>query len=128
MTKSEYIIIGAMSGTSLDGLDLAKVKFSWRNNRWDFELMEGKTSSFPKDLYSSLKSSMNLSGLELITLDIHLGQYIGTEISKFDLRPIDAIASHGHTVFHEPGKGITSQIGSINEVHAITEKLIVFQH
>ncbi len=125
MTKSEYIIIGVMSGTSLDGLDLAKVKFSWLNNKWNFELLEGRTSAFPKDLYNSLQNSMNLTGLELATLDIDLGQFIGTEVSKFNLNGIDAIASHGHTIFHEPKKGLTVQIGSISYIHAITSLPVI---
>lgn len=125
MTKTEYILIGVMSGTSLDGLDLAEVKFSWRNNRWEFDLLEGRTVPFPNVIYDSLRNCMNLSGLELVVLDKDLGQFIGDEVAKFDLGKVDAVASHGHTIFHEPKKGFTHQIGSINEIHAITSLPVI---
>jgi anhydro-N-acetylmuramic acid kinase len=68
---------------------------------------------------------MTLSGLDLVKLDRILGQFIGNEILQFDLQNVDAIASHGHTVFHEPHIGITHQIGSLNEIHAITSLPVI---
>ena len=118
MSKEHYI--GIMSGTSLDGLDLAKVKFTKENESWKFILLEGKTTPFPTFLYQPLQNCMNLSALDLIKLDKQLGKFIGDQALSFNLESVDAIASHGHTIFHEPHNGITHQIGSINEIHATT--------
>lgn len=125
MNRSEFTIIGVMSGTSLDGLDLAKVRFSFDKGQWDFKFLEGTTVSFSDKLYHQLSICMNLSGLELTKLDIQLGQFIGNSIKNFGVRGVDAVASHGHTVFHNPSIGLTHQIGSLNEIHAISTLPIV---
>lgn len=125
MSKKEYTLIGVMSGTSLDGLDLAKVTFSNNNGKWTFELNDSRSVSFEKPLLQKLQNAMNLSGYELISLDRLLGKFIGEEILHFDLRDTQAIASHGHTIFHEPHKGITHQIGSLNEIYAKTKLPVI---
>ncbi len=108
-------IIGIMSGSSLDGLDMALCRFEEKKDTTTWDIVKAKTIPFPEDLLNALKKAPSMSGFDLMELDADLGKYIGFEIVKwmdqFDLEA-DYIASHGHTIFHEPAKGFTTQIGS----------------
>ncbi len=116
-------IIGVMSGSSLDGLDLAVCVFhgSYQHPEWSLE--QHTKASFPDTLKSRLAGAHHLTGFELMQLDADFGSYIGQEINQWmDKEGIsaDAIASHGHTVFHEPALGFTTQIGSGSHIAHIT--------
>lgn len=123
LSGNKYLVLGIMSGTSLDGLDLAAVEFSYRYNRWNFSLVEAETVAYSSGWQEKLRNAHNLSGEELIGLHHEYGRYIGQEAHHFlfshQLSP-DLIASHGHTVFHQPGKGITFQIGNGASIAAET--------
>lgn len=103
-----------MSGTSLDGLDLAAVRFWEHEGLWNFELGAAETLPYPKEMADRLKASMEANGRDLRLLDLELGTYFGEIASKFieenSLSP-NLVASHGHTVFHQPEAGMTLQIG-----------------
>lgn len=104
-----------MSGSSLDGLDMALCRFEENNGALHWKLLEAQTVSFPSPVYNALKSSPSFSGFELMKLDAGFGTFIGKEISSWVNRlslQADLIASHGHTVFHEPLHHFTTQIGS----------------
>ncbi len=102
-----------MSGSSLDGLDLALCYYQKDGNHWNYEILEGKTITFPDTLYQRLQNCRNLSGLELSLLDVDLGKWIGSECYKFiEDREVDVIGSHGHTVFHDSNQGYSVQIGN----------------
>ncbi len=109
------MVIGLMSGTSLDGLDMAACRFSTHETRWSFEIVAAENMPYEAQLQQRLLESVNLSGLELSLLDLSLGRFFGEEVKlfckKYALRP-DFISSHGHTVFHQPGRGLTLQIGN----------------
>lgn len=115
--KISYKIIGLMSGTSIDGVDLCCVNFDRIEDGWNFQVKCAETFPYPTGLFAKLKDAMYLSGLDLFLLDKEIGDYFGDKINLFitshDLikDEIDAIASHGHTVFHQPEKGLTVQIG-----------------
>jgi anhydro-N-acetylmuramic acid kinase len=115
----ELTVLGLMSGTSLDGLDLAFCRFRLERSSWKYEILKAKTKEYPPDLRDSLKDAINLSEKTLSELDHSYGKWLGTAsaefISESGLKP-DWIASHGHTVFHEPHRGITLQIGNGNEL------------
>lgn len=106
--------IGLMSGTSLDGLDICFAKFE-KQNSWSFEIIKAETVPYPKTWEDQLKNSIYLSPEELLELNSEYGFYLGkavkTFIEKHQLQHIDLIASHGHTVFHQPQKKFTLQIG-----------------
>ena len=111
-----YKAIGMMSGTSLDGLDIAYCEF-WMDGLedvWHYALHRAHTFTYPNDLADKLAACMRMSGLELTMLDKELGRWFGEKAREFmaenDLAP-DFIASHGHTVFHQPAKSLTLQIG-----------------
>lgn len=114
-----------MSGTSLDGLDLAQVAFrrAKTDDRWQFELLSCKTIEYPKSLKAALGHVIDASTDKIEALDHQLGVFIGESIKKFEsglTKNTYFIASHGHTVFHQPQIGITRQIGSANSIHEIT--------
>ncbi|MGE0089226.1 MAG: anhydro-N-acetylmuramic acid kinase [Bacteroidales bacterium] len=117
-----YNAIGIMSGTSLDGLDIVWVQFE-KNNLWNFKIKKSTTIKYSSELSSKLLYANQLTGLDLVKLSKDFGRFIGTNVNDFikdfDCK-IDFIASHGHTVFHQPDKGITLQIGDGNEIVTTT--------
>ena len=117
-----YLVLGIMSGTSLDGLDIALCEFSF-NNKWSFKIIKAETLQY-SDLWKEHLSDANkLSGIDLLKLHKEFGQFIGTYVNTFlndTNQKIDFIASHGHTVFHQPDKQITLQIGDGAEIAART--------
>ena len=108
-----------MSGSSLDGLDLAMCSFSYQNKKWFFNILEAKTVSFPEEIKIQLGEAPNYNNSKLDNLDIRLGRYIGKEAARFILesgiKPV-LIASHGHTIKHEPENGFSLQIGNGSEI------------
>jgi anhydro-N-acetylmuramic acid kinase len=125
MQMTTYDAIGLMSGTSLDGLDIAYCKFEQSSNqKWKWKIIDCETVTYPVELISQLRKAKSLDGLSLSKLDVELGKWMGTAvkdfINKFNLK-IDFIASHGHTVFHLPENQLTLQIGNPNFIHAICE-------
>ncbi len=114
-----YHAIGLMSGTSLDGLDIAEVQFTLQDNSWNFQLKNAATISYHDGMANSLKSAVNLSGEKLVKLHHDYGRWIGEKVSVFmdenDSKP-EVICSHGHTVFHQPELGFTYQIGHGQEI------------
>jgi len=109
-----YFTIGLMSGTSLDGLDICYVKFPIPEIE-NFEILKAETIPYDENWKSKLKNSMDLSAEELTRLDFDYGIYLGKTtrafIQKHQIHQLDFIASHGHTVFHNPTKNYTLQIG-----------------
>lgn len=108
-------IIGLMSGTSLDGLDIAYCTFRETNeHRLQFELIAAETIDYPMSWVKRLKNLEESSALEYALTDVELGHYFGRQVKSFMQRHpghVDAIASHGHTVFHQPYRQLTTQIG-----------------
>lgn len=110
-----------MSGTSLDGLDLAIVHINCESGKIQYKLSKSVTIKYSEYWEHRLKSGRFISGEELTLLNVEYGRYIGEEINKFIDEPVDLISSHGHTVFHQPQLGVTVQIGSLNEIAALTK-------
>ena len=122
--KKEIAVIGLMSGTSLDGLDIAAVNFWMLNDKWSFEIVETETISYSKKRIEILQNAPSLSGEKLTQLHTEYGNFIGTKTNEFIIRTgfmPDLIASHGHTVFHQPAKSFTLQIGNGAEIAAVTK-------
>lgn len=113
-----YSIIGLMSGTSLDGLDIAYIQLiSDDNKNWSYQLKAAQTFNYDEDLKESLRNATEIPSATLYKLDKDLGNQMASAVNIFiakyniEKSEIDAIASHGHTVFHQPEKGFTVQIG-----------------
>lgn len=110
--------IGLMSGTSLDGLDICLSEYNF--TKPGFKILIAETIPYNSTLKQKLKNSVLLSGEELIKLDVEFGRFLGNCVSDFiekhNLSDIDFIASHGHTVFHNPKEGYTLQIGNGTQI------------
>jgi len=108
-------VLGTMSGTSLDGLDLALCHFVDNDSVWEYTVNAAATYPYDDDLRERLANALNLSAYEFAKLDVDLAHSMAQTIRMFladqDRKP-DFIASHGHTTFHQPAIGLTSQIGS----------------
>lgn len=110
-----YKVVGAMSGTSMDGLDLAVCEFEKRNDHWVSNINCAETLAYSADWKGKLNTGNLLSGYDLIKLDIEYGHFIGNLVKQFLNRnrtKVDFISSHGHTIFHNPNEFVTYQIGS----------------
>lgn len=129
MQNQTYNVIGVMSGTSLDGVDLAHIHFSITDGKWDFEILEAETVSYNKDWINKLKTAVDYSESELKNLNedytILLGSIIRNFIEKHSLKDLDAVCSHGHTILHQPQNGFTLQIGNLPEIAKIIQQKVV---
>ena len=112
--ESRYRVLGIMSGTSLDGADLAYCEFACAS-KWSFRLLHSITVSYDETWRRRLSDIHRASAEDLIRCDYEYGTYLGELSKRFctdhDLHP-DLISSHGHTIFHQPARGFTLQIGS----------------
>jgi anhydro-N-acetylmuramic acid kinase len=120
-SKNNFKVIGLMSGTSLDGLDIAYCHFIQKEKRWKFAVMNATTLKYTRQWTQRLSSAQHLTGEELIALDMEYGEFLGKACNDFVKKykvKADFIASHGHTIFHQPKKGFTYQIGNGNALHA----------
>ena len=110
-----YKVLGIMSGTSLDGLDLAYCNFTRSSRGYSFSIEKATTVLYSEAWQHKLSGMVNASALELTEANTNLGTFIGKEAKKFisehGLEP-ELIACHGHTIFHQPHKGFSLQIGS----------------
>lgn len=114
--KKIYNVLGLMSGSSLDGLDLAFCEFCLQENAIvSWRLVTGETLAFTEQWQNRLRNLPEQSAFTFAQTDTYFGLYMGELVKQFliknRLRP-DFIASHGHTVFHHPERRMTVQIGS----------------
>ncbi len=118
--KKPVTAIGLMSGTSLDGLDIAYCSFSEQDGNWSYEIAAASCISYDDHWRKRLSTAHDLAGLELTAMDTDLGRFIAQQVNLFleerSLPAPDLIASHGHTVFHRPERGFTLQVGSGTQI------------
>lgn len=114
MHKKTFYVIGIMSGTSLDGVDIALCKFE-KDINWKYQIIHAKTYSYDKNWYQKLSEANNLSAFDFIKLHKEYGKYLGQLTNKFikehRISNVDLISSHGHTIFHSPDEHLNFQIG-----------------
>lgn len=120
-----YNVIGLMSGSSLDGLDIAFVELTDVRNDWSYVIREAVCVPFEGDLKEQLKYAATLPVPEFLRLHTRLGKWMGEQVNTFIEQyqlhhKVHFIASHGHTVFHEPHHGTSTQIGDGAGIAAIT--------
>lgn len=128
MLKTEYKIIGVMSGTSLDGVDLVYATFSL-DTVWQFSIHDTATIPYNKYWLNILEHLVTFSEDELKPIDknytLYLANLITSFIKKFNIKDIDAICSHGHTALHQPEKGLTYQIGNLSTIAKLVNQVVV---
>ncbi|MBS1487664.1 MAG: anhydro-N-acetylmuramic acid kinase [Bacteroidetes bacterium] len=128
--KSKYRVIGLMSGTSLDGVDLAYVEFSLKKKKWHFSLEASHTFPYPADWRKKLLEAPSLRAEELLSLHTTYGLFLGQLCRQFieqhKIKKTDFIASHGHTIFHQPQHGLTFQLGNGHAIYAETDVPVVY--
>ncbi len=117
-----------MSGTSHDGLDLAHCTFRNDGESWFFEITHAETIAYDAEWKSNLLSLPQANSDTINKADHALGEYIGISVDNFirkhKLKP-DFIASHGHTIFHEPSRKLTLQIGNGQMISSICRLPVV---
>lgn len=122
--ESNYTCVGLMSGTSLDGLDICLCTFGKKENgTWNYSIIKAVTLPYPKVIRELLESAPHLNGEQLTELDYKYGHWLGKATKEFtqDIKEKPAfIASHGHTIFHNPKNGYTLQIGKGSAISSET--------
>lgn len=128
MNKTIYHVIGVMSGTSLDGIDLAYCHFSF-DEKWMFSIEKAETVSYSEYWVNTLQKLTQLSLEELKVVDVnytkHLSDVIKQFILKHNITDIDAVCSHGHTALHQPENQLTYQIGNLPEIATLIKNRVV---
>lgn len=118
-----YKCIGLMSGTSLDGLDIAYCEFNYRDNKWDYSIKHSRNIPYNNNIRDRLIEAENTSSSEFVKIDKEFGVFLGEKTKEFidDYKlEVDFISSHGQTIFHQPNINLTTQIGDINSIASIT--------
>lgn len=125
-----YRAIGLMSGSSLDGLDLAYVEFQEQAGKWSFGILQTSCYTYSDGWVSRLKGAIDLSAKDYQLLHSEYGHYIGQLVNRFieehQLQyKVALVASHGHTTFHMPALGMTAQLGDGAAIAAETKLPVV---
>ncbi|KYP16661.1 anhydro-N-acetylmuramic acid kinase [Flavihumibacter sp. CACIAM 22H1] len=111
-----YNVIGLMSGSSLDGLDIAFVQFHATGGKWSMELLQATTYAYTPEWEEKLRNCTALSAADYLLLHSAYGHLTGQLVNRFIEahgleHKVHMIASHGHTSFHMPAAGMTAQLG-----------------
>ncbi|MFP5471231.1 MAG: anhydro-N-acetylmuramic acid kinase [Bacteroidia bacterium] len=121
-----YRAIGLMSGSSLDGLDVAFCTFNLYKNTWKYTIVSAETFAFPPRLLEKLKSAASLNAFSYMKLNDRFGKFSAKCVNDFikenaiTKNIVDVVASHGHTVFHRPELGFSTQVGCGATINALT--------
>lgn len=134
--KKSRMIIGLMSGTSMDGLDVALCKISGKGIHTRFRIMEFQTVSYSKqtkDKIFEVFAKKQIEFEKLCMLHPWIGELHGKMVlqclKKWKYAPgeIDLIASHGQTVLHLPASlqpdadiNSTLQVGDGDHIAVVT--------
>lgn len=129
MIKNSYTVIGMMSGTSLDGIDLCHVRLDFENNKWKPELLHCETVPYSVVWEERLRKAVFSTQQLVDELNVEYTALLVAVFNDFMKRnhidEIDAICSHGHTVFHRPELGYTLQIGNLPQLAIGTQQRVV---
>lgn len=128
MSITEYYVLGVMSGTSLDGIDIAYLHFK-KEERWTYKIILGETIPYTTNWATKLQKAVHYNSSELKNLNTNyttlLAEVINGFIKKHQLENIDAVCSHGHTILHQPEKGVTLQIGNLEHLSDMLQQKVV---
>lgn len=124
-----YRAIGLMSGSSLDGLDIAFIELTETAGKWTFEILETACMEYGSQWNNRLQNAVNLSAYQYALLHTDYGRYTGQQVNHFIEKhglqhKVHLVASHGHTTFHSPAQRMTAQLGDGAAI-AVETKLTV---
>lgn len=111
-----YRVIGLMSGSSLDGLDIAFVQLEHKGGKWSYDILAADCMPYPAEWEQKLRQATTLATPDYLALHTAYGRYCGQLVNQFIAangleHQVQLIASHGHTTFHDPALGYTAQLG-----------------
>lgn len=120
-----YRAIGVMSGSALEGLDIAFAEFHESKGAWTYELKAADCYAYPEEWVTKLRKAASLSATDYLLLHAQYGDYIGQEVNRFieahQLHyQVQLISCHGHTIFHMPNEKISAQLGDGAAIAAAT--------
>ena len=120
-----YKVIGLMSGSSLDGLDIVHVQLDEVRGQWSYEILHADCIPYNEKWEHDLREAANVNVSDFLKLNTAYGRYLGEKINEFIAKhelshQVHFIASHGHTVFHEPANNTTCQVGDGATIAAVT--------
>jgi len=128
MKKQEYFVIGVMSGTSIDGIDLAYIHFI-NDDKWSYKIIKAETIAYDEVWEAELRAGVGYSKNQLDDLDLSytklLAEVINGFIEKYQLKNIGAVCSHGHTILHQPENKLTLQIGNLTVLSQLINQNVV---
>ncbi|WP_324720738.1 anhydro-N-acetylmuramic acid kinase [Salinimicrobium sp. HB62] len=126
--QNNYNVVGVMSGTSLDGIDLAHVNFTFSEG-WNYKILTAETVPYPESWQKILAEAVSYDDGRLKQLDKDYTRFLAEVISEFlsknSIFDTHAICSHGHTIKHEPEKGYTLQIGNLPELAKLLNRKVI---
>jgi anhydro-N-acetylmuramic acid kinase len=125
-----YKVVGLMSGSSLDGLDIVYVHFNENGGKWSFEIITASCIGYDDQWTARLQNATQLNAREYLVLHNDYGRYLAGCVDDFivdnDLHhQVDIVASHGHTTFHIPSQRMTAQLGDGATLAAGTQLPVV---
>ncbi|MEP6683406.1 MAG: anhydro-N-acetylmuramic acid kinase [Parafilimonas sp.] len=120
-----YRVIGLMSGSSLDGLDIVFTELEENRNEWNYNIKAAACYDYNEEWKGKLADAKNLHAHDYFLLHTAYGKFLAENVNRFieenNLHhQVQLITSHGHTVFHEPKSGITTQLGCGATLAALT--------
>jgi len=125
-----YRVIGLMSGSSLDGIDIVFAEFNETGGQWLYRVLAAGCEPYSNEWKSKLLKAKDLKAADYLALDTQYGRLTGQLVNKFILEhqlehQVHLVVSHGHTVFHEPAKHLSAQLGDGASIAAITGLTVV---
>jgi anhydro-N-acetylmuramic acid kinase len=125
-----YKVIGIMSGSSLDGLDIVYTELQENGGLWNFQIMNAACIAYESMWEQNLREAETLTAKDYLLLHSAYGHYTGKKVKEFirvhNLQhQVDLVASHGHTVFHMPENKMTHQLGEGAAIAAETHLPVV---
>lgn len=120
-----FRVIGLMSGSSLDGLDIVYTEITNEQENYNYNIVHTACVPYPEQWLSKLKHLSEGTAKEIFQAHSNLGRYYAEKVNEFIIQyklfgKVDFIASHGHTIFHYPDEDYTCQIGDGAHIAAIT--------
>ena len=125
-----YNVIGVMSGSSLDGLDMVFAELQEIGGKWNYEIGYADCLEYDHEWKQKLTNAVSLSATDYQLLHTEYGRFLGQKINEFidnhNLQHrVSIISSHGHTTFHLPAKKMTHQLGDGSAIAAAAKLPVV---